>query len=137
VRCQTELRVGFSDTDAAGITHYARYLAFFEAGRVEALRDVGLAEAESRPQRPGLRLVEAHLRYRSPTRFDDQLCVQTWVAELRQKDVRFAYEIRRQPDDAIAASGETWHIFVDVGSTRGVPPPAWLWSGLARLQDGS
>jgi len=52
-------------------------------------------------------------------------------------DVRFAYEIRRQPDDAIAASGETWHIFVGVGNTRSVPPPAWLWSGLARLQDGS
>jgi acyl-CoA thioester hydrolase len=89
------LRVRFFETDLMGIVHHAAYLTYFEAGRVEWLRRRGVTYAEWANKGVHLPVVEAHLNYRAPSRFDDELEVKTTLAELRTVSLRFTYEITK------------------------------------------
>ncbi|MBX7196623.1 MAG: acyl-CoA thioesterase, partial [Sandaracinaceae bacterium] len=74
------VRVLYGDTDKAQVVHHARYLDYLEAGRLEFLRHHGLDyRAWEERTKLGMPVVEAHLKYRSPARFDDLLDVETWV----------------------------------------------------------
>jgi acyl-CoA thioester hydrolase len=82
------LRVYFEDTDAGGIVYHARFLAFAERARTEALRDLGAPHQEL-VDRHGLLFIVRRVKvdYLSPARLDDQLVVATRVTELRHVSV--------------------------------------------------
>jgi acyl-CoA thioester hydrolase len=109
----TQLRVRYADTDAMGVVYYANYLAYFEVGRVEFLR---AAQADYRRMEDGglvAAVTRADIQYRAPARFDDLLAVHTRLTGLGRAIFRFEYEIRRQPDDELLASGFTEHACLD------------------------
>jgi acyl-CoA thioester hydrolase len=130
----TQLRVRFADTDAAGIVHYARYLAFFEAGRAEAIRQLNLPRARVATFALRAPVLEATIRYRAPARFDDVLVVQAWVAEIAGPRFRFAYEIHHVGDQVLIATGETLHAWTDVGLSHPIDPPNWLRTALEQIR---
>lgn len=72
------LRVYYEDTDAGGIVYHARYLAFAERARTEALRALGVTHTEL-VDRYGLIFVvrRAEMEYLRPARLDDELDVVT------------------------------------------------------------
>ena len=98
-------RVRFFETDLMGIVHHASYLTYFEAGRVEWLRRRGITYADWANKGVHLPVVEAHLNYRMPARFDDEIEVKTTLSELRTVSLRFAYEITR--DGQMICNGVT------------------------------
>jgi acyl-CoA thioester hydrolase len=119
VPVSTEVRVRYAETDQMGIVYYANYLVWFELGRVEVLRTVGLSykvlEAEHECILP---VVSASCRYRSPARYDDEIVIETRPAVLRGSVLKFAYEIYRKPDQKgkereLLAEGETVHVVCD------------------------
>ena len=109
----TEIRVIYGDTDQMGVVYYANYLRFFEAARNEFIRAKGLRyrdfEAEHRLLLP---VVEAHVSYRTPARYDDLLSVEISLAEARRASARFEYRIVR--DGEVVATGHTVHACVDL-----------------------
>jgi acyl-CoA thioester hydrolase len=124
VKSTTQIRVRYADTDAAGIVHYARYLAFFEVGRTEAMRQLKIPPATIIAFTLQAPVLEATLRYRAPARFDDVLVVTTWISDLTESRFLFAYEVRRLNDDVLIATGETLHASVAaVGEGAAVPNP--------------
>ncbi len=72
----TRTRVRYAETDATGIVYYGSYFEYFEVGRVEMFRTLGL------PYDWRLPIVETHCRYRAEARFDDVLEVETTVEEV-------------------------------------------------------
>jgi acyl-CoA thioester hydrolase len=114
----TPVRVRYAETDQMGIVYYANYFVWFEIGRVELLRSLGLAysQMESK-ERCILPVVESHCRYRAPARYDDEIFIETRPALLRGSVIKFAYRIlRKNPDDAeptLLAEGETVHVVCD------------------------
>lgn len=128
------MRVRYADTDAMGVVYHANYLAYFEVGRVEAMRQIG-ADYASVVQR-GLHLVvvEASARYVKPARFDDLLLIETHAAELGPARFAFDYRITRADDAQLIATGRTLHACVDAERMRPVRIPAWLADDLRRLQ---
>ena len=116
-----------------GVVHHANYLAFFEMGRVDALRQIGVEYASVVARGLHLVVVEATVRYRQPAYFDDLLLVFTHVTDLRGVRLTFAYDVRREKDDVLVASGQTVHAFVDAQSLRPVRLPEWLGAELRRL----
>lgn len=92
----SELRVRFCETDLMGIVHHGSYLVYFEAARVEWLRRRGVTYAEWASRGVHLPVVEAHVQYRSPARFDDLLSVRTTLTALRSVSMRFDYQITRE-----------------------------------------
>lgn len=107
----TRLRVIYGDTDQMGFVYYANYLRFFEAGRNEYLRARGLPYREVEARfRVHLPVVEAQVKYRSPARYDDELVVETALAQLGRASARFEYALRR--GDELLATGHTVHACV-------------------------
>jgi acyl-CoA thioester hydrolase len=90
----TSIRVRFGETDLMGIVHHASYLSYFEAGRVEWLRKRGVTYAAFASHGVHLPVVEAHVHYVAPARFDDLLEVETTLAQLRTVSLKFTYRLR-------------------------------------------
>ena len=67
------LRVGFDETDAAGIVYYGRYMPYFDRARVEYLRSLGVLVRE--PADPEFVMRAQHVEYHAPAAFDDELDV--------------------------------------------------------------
>lgn len=101
----THVRVRFAETDLMGIVHHSSYLLYFEAGRVEWLRDRGVVYGDWVDKGNHLPVVEAHLAYKSPAKFDDLLAVETTLVELRAASFNFAYRVLR--GDQLLVEGST------------------------------
>ena len=107
-------RVIYGDTDQMGMVYYGNYLRYFEIARNEFLRQAGARYREfEETHRLMLPVVEAHVRYRRPARYDDELAIYAAIPEVRGASARFIYEIRRLPDGEELASGHTVHACID------------------------
>jgi acyl-CoA thioester hydrolase len=116
------IRVIYGDTDQMGYVYYANYLRFFEAARNEFIRAKGLRyrdfEVEHKLLLP---VVEAHVSYRSPARYDDLLSVEIALSEARRASARFGYRVLRE-DGELLATGHTVHACVDLaGKVQRLP----------------
>lgn len=132
-----DLRVRFSETDAQGIANNAVYLNWFEVARVTYLARFpggyrGLIE-----QGVEALTIEAHVRYRAPCGFDDELRVHTRVIDLRGARFRFEYVVEKVNEPAgLIADGWTAHACVDATTLRPTRMPAWLAEGIADAERG-
>ena len=91
----TRIRVRYGETDQMGFVYYGVYALYYEVGRVEALRSLGILYAELEKKHQVLMpVVNMQVRYLRPARYDDELIVQTSVGSLPQRDIKFRYEIR-------------------------------------------
>ncbi len=113
-----QVRVRYAETDQMGIVYYANYLVWFELGRVELLRALGLAYSQlEREHECILPVVEATCRYKAPARYDDEILIETRPSLLRGSVIKFAYRILRKgqngSEPALLAEGETVHVVCD------------------------
>jgi acyl-CoA thioester hydrolase len=119
VAVTTEVRVRYAETDQMGIVYYANYLVWFELGRVEVLRSLGLTYSRLETEHGCiLPVIEARCRYRKPARYDEEIVIETRPAMLRGTVLKFAYRIYRKPDQEgkereLLAEGETVHVVCD------------------------
>jgi acyl-CoA thioester hydrolase len=106
-RSCTLVRVGYVDTDQAGIAHHASYLRWLEQARIEHLREGGLDYgAWERATRLGLPVVDVSVRYLLPCRFDDLVSVETWVGAASRAAIRYDTRLTLQgrPDVVVNES---------------------------------
>jgi len=121
------MRVYWEDTDAGGVVYYAGYLRFMERARSEWLRTLGIDQASlAGDERLQFAVVEAHIRYHRPARFDDLLTVSVRVTERGGASVVMAQEIRRgAPDGELLVSATIRAACLDADGLRPRPlPPA-------------
>jgi acyl-CoA thioester hydrolase len=135
------VRVIYGDTDQMGMVYYANYLRYFEVARNEYLRAAG-ANYRSFEKTHGLFLpvVEAHVTYKRPARYDDELRVLAGLAPVGAASARFEYEIRRRVagterglgpmDDELLVAGHTLHACITADG-RVVRIPAEMREALA------
>ncbi len=114
----TRVRVRYAETDQMGVVYYANYFVWFEIGRVEVLRSVGLSyDQMEKDHKLILPVVDASCRYKSPAKYDDEILIETRPALLRGSVIKFAYRILRAAADgevpALLAEGETVHVVCD------------------------
>lgn len=122
------VRVYWEDTDAGGIVYYAGYLRFLERARTEWLRALGIDQAVLlRDERLQFVVVEAHIHYHRPARFDDLLQVSARLAERGRASVVVAQEIRRgTPDGELLVSATIRAACLDSDSLKPRPlPGSW------------
>src|SRR4030065_65871 len=90
-----EVRDLFADTVAMGIVYYANYLKWFEAGRVELMRSMGMEYRELTGNGVHLPVTEATVRYLSPARYDDLLAIRSEVRGFRRASITLGYRLER------------------------------------------
>jgi len=109
----TSYRVIYGDTDQMGVAYYANYLRWFEMGRTELLRQIGLPYTSV--EEKGLRfpVIEVSCRYHKPARFDDLITIATALTSLGRASLTFSYRIFQHENDVLLATGWTKHACVD------------------------
>lgn len=110
---QFPLRIYYEDTDFSGFVYHARYLHFFERGRTEALRAIGIDqramfEAEGGPFVFVVRHMD--IRYRSPARMDDEVIVETLIREVGAASLVMAQQLLRGSEVLCTAKVEIAHL---------------------------
>jgi acyl-CoA thioester hydrolase len=117
----SQVRVRYADTDAMGVVYHANYLVWFEVGRGDYMRAVGVPYTEFERRGIIVPVVEANIRWRSPAHYDEEIEVRTTVAELSPARVKFAYQIVRPADGTLLCEGFTVHAFVAGGRPSALP----------------
>jgi acyl-CoA thioester hydrolase len=105
------VRVRYAETDQMGVVYHAHYLVWFEIGRVELMRALGfeykLMETEDDCF---IVVVEASCRYRQSAKYDELLRVRTRIAQAGNRVVKYSYELLRDSDNQLLATGATTHV---------------------------
>jgi len=110
---EARVRVRYAETDQMGVVYHANYLVWFEVGRVEFIRQLGMDYKEMEQEHDALIAVaEATARYKAPARYDDELIVRTSLVGMRGPIVRFRYLVMREADETVLCEGETVHFVV-------------------------
>jgi acyl-CoA thioester hydrolase len=105
------VRVRYAETDQMGVVYHANFLIWFEVGRVELMRALGIEyKRMEREDDCHIVVADVHCRYHHPARYDEVLRVRTRIAESRNRTVKFAYEVFRDLDNQLLATGTTTHV---------------------------
>ena len=131
----TPIRVRFAETDAQGVAHNSSYFVWFEVARVEYLREFAGGYQSLRDEGIEAFVLETHVRYLQPARFDDALLVHARCVDVRGARFRFEYAIERSGETI--ADGWTAHACVDAKTMRPTRLPVWLTEAVARAESGS
>jgi acyl-CoA thioester hydrolase len=104
-------RVRYAETDQMGVVYHANYLIWFEVGRVELMRALGI-EYKRMEIEDDCHIVvsDVRCRYHSPALYDEVIRVRTRISESRNRTIRFSYEVFRNGDRELLAVGETLHV---------------------------
>ncbi|HXT00480.1 MAG TPA: YbgC/FadM family acyl-CoA thioesterase [Elusimicrobiota bacterium] len=119
-----DVRVTYADTDKLGIIYYANYLKYFEQGRTELMRGLGVRYRDLEIQRKlFLPAVEARVEYKAPSRYDDLLTVRTWIAEMGRASIAFECDVvDKDLGGKLCARGFSRHALVtDLWRTTRIP----------------
>jgi acyl-CoA thioester hydrolase len=115
-----EIRVRYPEVDAMGYLHHSRFLQYFELGRVELLRRMGVAYADLERQGVFFVVTHADVRFRAPARYDELLTLETTIK--RQTLVRIDHTYRLLRGETLLAEGMTTIACVDrAGEVRQIP----------------
>jgi acyl-CoA thioester hydrolase len=96
-----------------GVVYHANYLVWFEIGRVDFIREMGLDYAQmEREDGINIAVVDVSARYRAPARYDEELVVETRLLAARGPVIRFGYRVVRTADGQVLCDGETTHVAV-------------------------
>lgn len=106
LRYRTAYRVIYGDTDQMGVAYYANYLRWFEMGRTEMFRRLGVTYGEIEAQGIALPVLEAFCKYHQPARYDDVIVVETILDPAVRAGMKFDYRVFRESDGGSHA-GET------------------------------
>jgi len=121
----TSYRVIYGDTDKMGVVYYANYLRWFERGRCEFLRQLGVPYGEIEARGIHFPVVEAGCRYVKPAHYDDLVLIETRLESVSRRTLNFSYRILREGEGAPLATGSTKHACID-GAGRVLRTPTDL-----------
>lgn len=109
----TKIRVIYADTDAMGIVYHANYLKWFEIGRTELLRKMGIVYAELESTGYNLPLTQVYCHYLAPAKYDDIILVETEIEYLKMASIKFNYTIWDEKKEMTLVEGYSVHAFTN------------------------
>ena len=127
-----EIRVRYAETDAMGVVYHANYLPWFEMARIALFDKIGISYRSLEEQGYLLPVLEAHLKYIAPARFDDVVKVTVLMDEMPRVRIRVKYTV--ELGGRVITTGETLHAFMD-RDARAVKPPPLVIDTLAAIFD--
>ena len=135
---ETKLRVRYAETDNMGVVYHSNFAIWFEVGRVELLRQLGLEyRAMEKEDNCHIPVVDLRVRYKAPALYDDEIVVRTRLANARSSLLHFSYQVFRAADHTLLATGETMHIVVDDKFQRRSLPERYVKAFAMRRSSGN
>lgn len=108
-----KIRVIYADTDAMGIVYHTNYIRWFEIGRTELFRDMGIRYADLEREGYSLPLTEVYCHYLLPTHYDDVVVIETDIEYAKWVSIKFRYTLWDENRQNILAEGYSIHACTD------------------------
>jgi len=109
----TKIRVRYKETDQMGIVHHSNYYTWFEVGRTEFMRSLGLTYRTMEERGFMLPLTETYCQYKQGAKYDDVVIVRTKMTRFSGVRITMEYDVIREDDGKLLARGKTVHAITD------------------------
>jgi len=113
----SEIRVRLPETDVLGVVYHGCFFTYFDVGRMDYLRNLGLLEEFRTGESLNL-IVHTAADFRSPARFDEVLLVHTRILKIGHSSVTFGFQVTLKADGRLVAEGDSVHSFIDSKTWR-------------------
>lgn len=118
----TKIRVRYADTDQMGYMYYGNYAEFYEVGRVEMLRSLGLTYKSMEESGIIMPVTELKCKYIKPAFYDEEITVKVIMETMPSVRIHFRYELSNEKNELINL-GETTLVFIRQETNRPCYPP--------------
>jgi acyl-CoA thioester hydrolase len=119
----TQIRIRYSETDQMGYCYYGNYAAFFEIGRVETLRSLGVSYKELEDKGIMLPVLMYEVKFIKPAFYDDLITIKTMIQKIPGARIDFDYEIYSE-NNVLLTSAHTTLVFIQSKTMKPCPAPA-------------
>lgn len=110
---ETCLIVRYAETDQMGIVHHSNYPIWFEAGRTDFIRKLGMPYSNVEKYGFMLPLIELSCKYKGSAKYEDEIVVKTNVKEVERTKLVFYYQVFKNDHKEPITTGETVHVWTD------------------------
>lgn len=129
---ETQIRVRYGETDQMGYLYYGNYAQYYEVGRAEAIRSLGLSYKEMETIHGVMMpVMSLQMRFVRPALYDELVTVRTTLRSLPTDTITFYMEIFNEKKKLVNG-GSVKLCFVDMASNRTIPPPQYLIEALRK-----
>jgi len=118
----TKIRVRYGETDQMGYMYYGNYAQYYEVGRVEMLRSLGMSYSSMEAAGIMMPVLELKCKYIKPALYDQEITVKTIIKTLPGVRIFFEYELYNEKEELINI-GSTTLVFVDMKKNKPTNPP--------------
>jgi len=118
----TKMRIRYGETDQMGVAYYGNYAQYFEVGRVEALRAIGMTYRSMEEKGVMLPVSEFFVKYLASAKYDDEITVVTAITSVEGARIRFDYQLFNEENKCLAKA-HTVLVFVNKDSMRPMGAP--------------
>lgn len=126
------VRVRYAETDQMGVVYHGNYAQYFEMGRVEWLRNLGMSYKWMEENGVMLPVVALEMNYKKPARYDDLLTIKTIFKSQTSVKIDFDFEIYNEQNELLT-TGYSLLVFVDSKTGKPILPPSYITEKLAEL----
>ncbi|MBR1769212.1 MAG: acyl-CoA thioesterase [Bacteroidales bacterium] len=128
-------RVKYYETDKMGYVHNSNYFRFFEIGREETMRNLGISYDSLEKNGVMMPLIEQYSRYHTPALYDDIITIRTFIKNIPTLKMHFDYTVVRKEGDKEVLLCNGWNelCFVDFNSRKPIRCPQWLKEKLEKV----
>jgi acyl-CoA thioester hydrolase len=109
----TKLRVRYAETDQMGYMYYGNYAQFYEVGRVEMLRSLGMTYRSMEESGIIMPVLDLKCKFIKPALYDEEITVKVVMAKMPSVRIHFSYELFNESQELINL-GETTLVFIDI-----------------------
>jgi acyl-CoA thioester hydrolase len=122
---QIQVRVRYAETDQMGVVYHGNYAQYFEMGRVEWLRNLGVSYKSMAESGVMLPVAALNMSYKKPAKYDDLLTIKTKLKLQRSVKIEFESEVYNEKGELLTI-GNVILVFVDMKTGRPTLPPAYF-----------
>lgn len=120
---ETKIRVRYADTDQMGYVYNGNYATYYEVGRTEALRSLGMTYKSMEEEGVMLPVLEMKSKFFRPVKYDELITLKVTITDKPGVRILFKYDIYNENNEHVH-TGETTMVFVDMQKNKPCLPPA-------------
>ncbi len=114
---EIDLRIRYGETDQMGIVYHGNYAQYFEIGRTEWLRNLGITYKQMEEEGIKLPVISLVVNFKKSVCYDDVIKVKTTLKKMPTASIEFDYEIENENGE-IVTTGNTVLAFIDIVRNR-------------------
>lgn len=126
-----QFRVRYGETDQMGFVYYGNYAQYFEMGRTEWLRKLGITYKKMEEDGVMLPVMNLSVTYLKPAKYDDLLTLKTTLIKMPSAKIEFSYEVFNEENELLTNANTTL-VFVNMKTNKPTKAPKYI---LEKLQN--